>query len=155
MGDSSAPDGINAAGVEGWFAANVPDATLPLSYELIAGGHSNLTYAVTDADGARFVLRRPPLGQVLATAHDMGREHTIISALQQTAVPVAPVRGLCTDDAVNDAPFYVMDFVDGTVVRSAAEADALDVAARQRAGESLVEVLAAIHAVDLDAVGLA
>ena len=65
----------------------------PLAFELIAGGHSNLTYRVTDATGRRFVLRRPPLGQVLATAHDMGREHRIISALGHTGVPVPPPSG--------------------------------------------------------------
>ena len=68
------------------------------SSSLIAGGHSNLTFGVTDADGNRYVLRRPPLGHVLATAHDMGREHRIISALGPTDVPVAPALGLCTDD---------------------------------------------------------
>ena len=151
---STAPDGIDAAGVGAWFAEHVPDATGPLTYELIAGGHSNLTYSVTDAAGRRFVLRRPPLGQVLATAHDMSREYRIISALAGTDVPVAPVHGLCEDPDVNGAPFYVMDFVDGTVVRSHADAEALGPERRRRAGESLVEVLAAIHAVDVDAVGL-
>lgn len=151
---ATVPDGIDAEGVAGWFAEHVPGAVAPLTYQLIAGGHSNLTYSVTDATGQKFVLRRPPLGQVLATAHDMGREHTIIAALAGTDVPVAPVHGLCTDESVNGAPFYVMDFVDGTVVRSQTEADSLTVAQRQRAGESLVEVLAAIHSVDVDAVGL-
>ncbi len=148
------PDGIDAAGVTAWFAEHVPEASAPLEFALIAGGHSNLTYSVTDAMGSRWVLRRPPLGQVLATAHDMGREHTIISALGPTDVPVPPTVGLCTDTDVNGAPFYVMDFVDGQVVRSHADAAALDVAARGRAGESIVEVLAAIHSVDVDAVGL-
>ena len=91
----------------------------PLTFDLIAGGHSNLTYKVTDDNGAEFVLRRPPLGHVLATAHDMGREHKIISALGPTDVPVAPALGLCTDDEVNGAPFYVMGFVDGLVLRDA------------------------------------
>lgn len=157
-GDSStagaAPAGIDAPGVTGWFAQHVPAAQAPLSFRLIAGGHSNLTYEVTDAAGARWVLRRPPLGQVLATAHDMGREHRIISALGGTDVPVAPAVGLCTDAEVNGAPFYVMDFVDGTVVRSHTEAAALGPEQRRRAGESLVDVMAAIHAVDVDLVGL-
>ena len=100
------------------------------------------------------MLRRPPLGQVLATAHDMGREHTIISALGPTDVPVAPALGLCTDEAVNGAPFYVMDFVDGLVVRDAAAAQALSVEARRSAGHSIADTLARIHAVDPDAVGL-
>nr|WP_283250914.1 phosphotransferase family protein [Rhabdothermincola salaria] len=124
-----------------------------MRFDLIAGGHSNLTYRVTDTAGRRWVLRRPPLGLVLATAHDMGREHRIISALAGH-VPVPPVVGLCADDEVNGAPFYVMDFVDGTVVRDVPEAELLDLDQRRRAGESLVEVLAAIHDVDVDAVGL-
>jgi len=126
----------------------------PLRFELIAGGHSNLTYAVTDDSGTRWVLRRPPLGTRLATAHDVGREHRIISALRPTDVPVAPTVGLCDDEAVNDAPFYVMEFVDGRVVRSATEAAALVPDARRRAGHSLVDVLAAIHRVRPEDVGL-
>src|SRR5690554_6216958 len=110
-------EGIDAEEVTRWFADHVPDLAEPLEFELITGGHSNLTYRVTAADGRRFVLRRPPLGQVLATAHDMSREHRIISALAGTDVPVPPVVGLSPDDSVNGAPFYVMDFVEGTVVR--------------------------------------
>ena len=148
------PAGIDATGVGTWFSEQVPEAIQPLTYELIAGGHSNLTYSVTDATGAKWVLRRPPLGQVLATAHDMGREHRIISALGPTDVPVPPTIGLCTDEAVNGSPFYVMEFVDGRVVRGAPEAEALTIEERRIAGESIVDVLAAIHAVDVDAVGL-
>ena len=96
-----------------WFGAHVPRPGRRSTFDLIAGGHSNLTYGVTDA-AARWVLRRPPLGHVLATAHDMGREHRIIAALADTDVPVPPAVGLCADDAVNGAPFYVMGFVDGT-----------------------------------------
>ena len=109
--------GIDVERVTAWFEANVAGAVAPFEFDLIAGGHSNLTFGVTGADGTRFVLRRPPLGHVLATAHDMGREHRIISALQPTDVPVPPVLGLCGDDDVNGAPFYVMGFVDGHVVR--------------------------------------
>lgn len=151
---TAAPEGIDPAGVTDWFTANVPGARPPLSFHLIAGGHSNLTYRVDDSAGGRWVLRRPPLGQVLATAHDMGREHRIISALGPTDVPVAPAVGLCSDDSVNGAPFYVMGFVDGRVLRTHDEAAALTPGQRARAAESLVEVLAAIHAVDVDAVGL-
>jgi aminoglycoside phosphotransferase (APT) family kinase protein len=152
MSDES-PQGIEADQVTAWLAARVELAP-PLSFSLIAGGHSNLTYRVTDAEGRAWVLRRPPLGQVLATAHDMGREHRIITALAPTDVPVAPVVGLSPDDSVNGAPFYVMDFVEGHVVRTAADAEPLAPAARARAGDALVDVLARIHAVDPDAVGL-
>lgn len=149
-------DGIDEPRVTDWFSANVPAAVAPLAFELIAGGHSNLTYAVNDASDPpnRWVLRRPPLAQVLATAHDMGREHRIIAALGPTGVPVPPAIGLCTDEAVNGSPFYVMDFVDGRVIRGADDAAALSPEQRRRAGESIVDVLAAIHDVDVDEVGL-
>src|SRR3546814_21025504 len=86
--------GSDVANVTALFEANVAGASGPLQFDLIAVGHSNLTYGVTDAGGRQYVLRRPPLGQVLASAHDMGREHKIISALGSTAVPVAPALGL-------------------------------------------------------------
>jgi aminoglycoside phosphotransferase (APT) family kinase protein len=146
--------GIDVSGVTDWFEANVDGAQGPLTFDLIAGGHSNLTYRVDDAAGNRFVLRRPPLGHVLATAHDMSREHKIISALGPTDVPVAPALGLCTDEAVNGAPFYVMAFVDGLVLRDAAAAQSLAPEARRSAGLSIADTLARIHAVDPDAVGL-
>jgi aminoglycoside phosphotransferase (APT) family kinase protein len=151
---SEVPEGIDADGVTGWFEAHAPGVELPLRFSLIAGGRSNLTYRVTDAGGRSWVLRRPPLGHVLATAHDMGREHRIISALAPTDVPVAPVVGLCTDEDVNGAPFYVMGFVDGLVVRDRASAEHLGVDQRRNASRQLAEVLASIHAVDPDAVGL-
>ena len=149
-----APKGVDVPRVTEWLARHIPGLAPPLRFELIAGGRSNLTYRVTDAGGRAWVLRRPPLGQVLATAHDMHREHRIISALAATDVPVAPAEALCTDDSVNGAPFYVMRFVDGLVARDANAAGTLDVAARRRAGEQIADVLARIHAVDPDAVGL-
>ncbi len=147
--------GINVPSVTEWLTTHVQGAVAPFEFDLIAGGHSNLTFGVTGADGTRFVLRRPPLGHVLASAHDMGREHRIISGLQTSAVPVAPALGFCDDPDVNGAPFYVMGFVDGHVVRDRPTAEALlSVDARRRASESIVDTMAAIHAVDLDAAGL-
>ena len=149
-----APTGIDVPQVTAWLERHVAGARGPFRFDLIAGGHSNITYGVTGADGARFVLRRPPLGHLLASAHDMAREHRIIAALAGS-VPVAPALGLCQDAAVNGAPFYVMRFVDGLVVHDRAEAEAgLTPAARRRVSESLVDTLATLHAVDLDAVGL-
>jgi len=148
-------EGIRNEQVTRWFREHVPGVEPPLSFELIAGGHSNLTYKVDDAAGGTWVLRRPPLGQVLATAHDMGREHRIISALGPTPVPVPPAVGYCDDDTVNGAPFYVMGFVEGHIVRDAGTAtSALGPDDRRAAGESLIDVLAAIHAVEPDEVGL-
>ncbi len=153
--DTSVP-GINVAGVTSWLDDNVSGSVGPYTFSPIAGGHSNLTYRVTDSTGSAYVLRRPPLGHRLASAHDMGREHRIISSLQHSAVPVAPALGYCNDISVNDAPFYVMGFVDGHVVRDRDTAEAvLSVPARRHASESIVDTMAAIHAVDLDAVGLA
>ncbi len=154
---SAAPiDGIDAAGIGAWFAAHVPAARPPLTYERIAGGHSNLTYRVTDAAGAEWALRRPPLGKTLSSAHDMAREHKVVAALGETPVPVAPVVGLCEDESVNGAPFYVMEFVRGPVLRGVSEAEAAfpDENDRARIGLRVADTLAAIHAVDPDAVGL-
>jgi aminoglycoside phosphotransferase (APT) family kinase protein len=148
-------DGIDLPKVTTWFEQHIDGVKAPLAFDLIAGGRSNLTYKVTDAADQAFVLRRPPLGHVLATAHDMGREHRIISALADTPVPVAPALGLCTDDDVIGAPFYVMGFVDGVIARdSATAASALDEPTRAATGKSLIDVLVAIHDVDPDAVGL-
>jgi aminoglycoside phosphotransferase (APT) family kinase protein len=148
-------EGIESGTVRAWFEANIPGTVLPLTFDLIAGGRSNLTFKVTDAAGNASVLRRPPTSHVLPTAHDMGREHRIISALQSTPVPVAPVLGFCEDEAVNGKPFYVMGYVEGHVLRDRIEAEKLlDEPARGVAGQSLADVLADIHAVDVDAVGL-
>lgn len=133
---------------------HVDGAEAPFSFSLIAGGRSNLTFVVNGDDGARFVLRRPPLGHVLESAHDMGREHRIISAVGQTDVPVPRTLGLCTDPYVNGAPFYVMSYVDGEVIDGPHKVNLLPVELRRAASEHLIDVLADLHAVDVDAVGL-
>ena len=149
---AQASDGIDVPRVEAWFTARAARVELPLSFEQIAGGRSNLTYAVIDAAGRRWALRRPPLGSRLASAHDMGREHRIISALQNTEVPVPPVVGLSEE---GDDPFYVMGWVDGPILRSIDQVDQFpDHAARRAIGERVVDTLVAIHTVDPDAVGL-
>jgi aminoglycoside phosphotransferase (APT) family kinase protein len=148
-------EGIHAANVTAWFEANIVGVEPPLAFELIAGGRSNLTFKVSDAAGHEFVLRRPPISHVLPTAHDMGREHRIIKALGSTAVPVAPALGYCDDESVNGRPFYVMGYVDGYVLRDATVAEKVFTPEQRRtAGEQLCDVLADLHAVDVDAVGL-
>ena len=151
----SAPAGIHEDRVSAWLSANIAGATAPFIFDLIAGGHSNLTFKVTDALGNRFVLRRPPLSHALASAHDMGREHRIISALHDSQVPVAPALGLCTDLEVNDAPFYVMSFVDGLIIRDneTARRD-LTEAARLHVSNSLIDTMVKIHQVVPAEVGL-
>jgi len=147
-------EGIDAARVTAWMAAEVDQAEPPFTFDLIAGGRSNLTYRVTDRTGASFALRRPPVSHVLPTAHDMQREFTVISALGDTAVPVPRTLGLCTDDRVNGAPFYVMSFVEGHILRDERAAAELSEASRAHAGDSLVDTLLTLHDVDVDAIGL-
>ena len=154
-GAATVPDGIDPAGLEAWFGEHVAAAEPPLSFERIAGGHSNLTYRVTDAAGRSWALRRPPLGKRLGSAHDMVREHKVVSALGPTPVPVAPVTGLCEDEGVNGAPFYVMEFVEGPILRSLAETGAFpEQDDRHAIGLRVADTLVAIHAVDPDAAGL-
>jgi aminoglycoside phosphotransferase (APT) family kinase protein len=125
-----------------------------LRAELIAGGRSNLTYRLDDDEHA-WVLRRPPLGHVLATAHDMVREHRVISALGGTAVPVPETVVLCDDPEVLGAPFYLMQRVDGAIYRSAGQLAEVGEQRTARIGEQLVDTLCALHAVDPATVGLA
>jgi aminoglycoside phosphotransferase (APT) family kinase protein len=146
--------GIDRARVGQWFLEHIEGAVAPFQFQLIAGGRSNLTFRVTGGDGAQYVLRRPPMGHVLATAHDMVREHRVIAAVGTTGVPVPPALGLCEDEAVNGAPFYVMGFVEGVVLDSVERARLLPLELRRPASEHLVDVLADLHAIDVDAVGL-
>jgi aminoglycoside phosphotransferase (APT) family kinase protein len=147
-------EGIDQDRVTAWMASAVSAATPPFAFELIAGGRSNLTYRVTDRAGASFALRRPPVSHVLPTAHDMQREFTVISALGDTDVPVPEALGLCTDEGVTGAPFYVMSFVEGHILRDERAAAELAESSRAHAGESLVDTLLALHDVDVDAIGL-
>ncbi len=151
-----APEGINVEPVSAWMEQNVAGAVGPFRFEMITGGHSNLTFRVDSGDGRAFVLRRPPLSAVLATAHDMAREHRVISAVAKTAVPVPRALGLCLDETVNGAPFYVMNYVDGVVLHGEEEvAESLpghDV--RAAVSRSAAEALADLHVADHVAIGL-
>jgi aminoglycoside phosphotransferase (APT) family kinase protein len=147
-------DGIDLERLRPYFAQHVPGASdQPLTAELIAGGRSNLTYGVADGEH-EWVLRRPPLGHVLPTAHDMGREYRVLHALASTDVPVPRVFALCDDTDVNGAPFYVMERVDGVILRDSTGLATLSPATARACSEELVDVLANIHAVDYEAVGL-
>ena len=147
--------GIRRDAVERFFATHVPGGAGPLQFSLISGGRSNITYRV-DGPGGTWVLRRPPLGHVLPTAHDMVREYRVIAALGGTGVPVARAIALCEDTAVNDAPFYVMELVEGVVLETKLPPGFAETPAeRARIGEALIETLAQLHAVDFRAVGLA
>jgi aminoglycoside phosphotransferase (APT) family kinase protein len=129
-----------------WLAARVPGLVPPLTATLVAGGRSNLTYRVTDAAGRRLALRRPPARIEVAGAHDVAREFRIQAALRRgSRVRVAAPVALGEDAGLIGAPFTVMDFVDGTVVRDAASAAALDEPARRRAADALVDELVELH----------
>jgi aminoglycoside phosphotransferase (APT) family kinase protein len=129
------------------------EVTGPLTASLVAGGKSNLTYVVTDGR-KEWVLRRPPLGHVLATAHDMAREHRVMTALRDTAVPVPRTYALCEDEDVLGAPFYVMERVHGTPYRTASELAALGPERTRAVSVRAVETLATLHSVDPEAVEL-
>src|SRR5580765_5770467 len=106
---ATSPPGVDLDALAGWAAAALPQLQPPFTGTFIAGGRSNIPVRITDATGADYVVRRPPLHSVLATAHDVAREHRIISALGPTAVPVPRTVALCTDADVLGAPFYVME----------------------------------------------
>jgi aminoglycoside phosphotransferase (APT) family kinase protein len=145
---------INEATVTRWMSENVASVA-PLTFTLIAGGRSNLTYRVSDATGRSFALRRPPTSHVLPTAHDMTREFRVLSALSPLGVPVPRPLALCDDEAVNGPPFYVMEFVEGAILRTRADAEAtFDVATRERIGDELAATLARLHDVDVEVAGL-
>jgi len=148
------PEGIDAEAVAKFFAAHVEGGDVKLSFSFLSGGRSNLTYRV-EGGGHTWVLRRPPLGFVLPTAHDMAREHRVLTALRDTGLPVPRTRALCEDASVNGAPFYVMDFAPGIVIEQEMPVGyATTPAERRRIGEGAMRTLAALHAVDWRAVGL-
>ncbi|NLU84423.1 phosphotransferase family protein [Rhodococcus sp. HNM0569] len=147
--------GIDEDAVSAWIAGLGVGAVAPLAFERIGNGQSNLTYSVTDAGGGRWVLRRPPLGTLLSSAHDVVREHRILSALQFSKVPVPKILGLTEDPAITDAPLVLMSYVAGTVVDSVNAAETLTPEQRAAIGASMPRTLARIHAVDLEDTGLA
>jgi aminoglycoside phosphotransferase (APT) family kinase protein len=152
---SEQPAGIQVAHVTAWFTENVPDVVVPLTFTLIAGGRSNLTFKVDDAVGHSWVLRRPPIHHVLPTAHDMVREHRLMHSLRPSGIPVPVTIGLCTDESVNERPFFVMEFVEGHILRDATQSEeAFDIPTRRAVGDRMAETLSALHDVDPDAVGL-
>lgn len=156
--NSDSPAGINVPAVTDWvrttLEAQGQELVGALDFDQIPGGRSNITFKVTDEAGNSWALRRPPTGNVLATAHDMTREYRVMAALASTPVPVPKMVGLCSDELVTDAPFYVMEWVDGEVIRNRKDAETFDAAANRKIAISVVQNLAKIHQVDIDAVHL-
>jgi aminoglycoside phosphotransferase (APT) family kinase protein len=149
------PGGIHPENVSGFLREHLPASTPPFAFELISGGRSNLTYLVRDAAGASWVLRRPPLGHVLPTAHDMAREFRVLSGLASTEVPAPRPIALCEDAAVNEMPFYLMTHCSGIVPGDGLPPGfAAKPEERRRMSVALVETLVKLHAVDFEAVGL-
>lgn len=146
--------GLNEEAVTAWIAGLGVGAVAPLTYERIGNGQSNLTYSVSDSGGGRWVLRRPPLGHILSSAHDVVREHRILSALQGTAVPVPKILGLTENPDITDAPLVLMSYVDGVVVDGVPVAEELTPEQRGTIGLALPKALARIHGVDLEDAGL-
>jgi aminoglycoside phosphotransferase (APT) family kinase protein len=149
---------LDATALGAWLAAHLPaggDEAAPLFIEQFPGGHSNLTYLVKTG-GRELVLRRPPFGSKVKTAHDMGREYRVLSRLW-AVFPEAP-RALvhCDDAAVIGAPFYIMERVRGVILRHQKAPAGVDLTPEtmRRISEAAVDGLARLHAVDVDAAGL-
>jgi aminoglycoside phosphotransferase (APT) family kinase protein len=151
--ETSSPRGLDLPALQRWFAGHVPEAGGPLRAEILSGGRSNITYRVTDGR-TTWVLRRPPLGVLTPSAHDMAREFRVVEALQDTAVPTARTVALCEDLDVLGVPFSVVGFSEGVVISSLEDLEALPQEDVDRCAFALVDAMAALHDVDHVAVGL-
>lgn len=150
----STVDGLDLPALHGFFQANIPGYRGDLRAELLQGGRSNLTYLLTDGH-SRWVLRRPPLGGLTPSAHDMHREYRAVAALADSGVPVARAVTFSDDDTVLGVPFSIVEYVEGTVIRTREQLHALPPKQITGCGYALAETLALLHNVDVNAVGLA
>ena len=157
MAEPSDPPGLRRESVRAWLdrAGIGLDCSAPLSATLFPGGRSNVTYLITDAHGGAVVLRRPPLGNVLPTAHDMAREHRVLTGLARAGFPAPAALALCEDPDVTGAPFLVMSYVPGRIVATGEDAAVLSAPERQEASRDLVATLGRLHSVDVAQAGLA
>ncbi len=144
---------FDTAALEAYMAGNVEGFVPPLALGQFRGGMSNPTFMVTDGANKRYVLRKKPPGELLPSAHAVDREFRVISALAGTGVPVPKAYALCEDEAVIGQAFYIMEFKDGRVFRGV---DLPELPAEERTAiyVTMVSVLASLHEVDRDAVGL-
>src|ERR1700739_254012 len=124
-----------------------------LRAEFISGGRSNLTFRVND-DASYWLGGGPPRHGLTPSAHDMAREYKVVAALQDTPVPVARTIALCEDDSVLGAPFQIVEFIAGQVVRRRAQLEAFNHTVIDGCVDALIRVLVDLHGVDPNAVGL-
>src|SRR5262245_30950382 len=152
--DAATVVGFDVPTIDAWLPT-VTDVEPPIVWERLPGGHSNLTYLMRDSRGRELVIRRPPLGELLPKAHDMWREYRIIKGLWSTSVPVAEPIAYCDDRALAETHFYVMRKAEGRALYTgAAVREWLAEPARRHAGETFIDVLAALHSIDPERVGL-
>ena len=155
MTSTDALPGLDLPAVCRWMDGVLPGLRKgPISGTVLAGGRSNLTYRITDGTSV-WALRRPPLGHVLPTAHDMSREFRVISAMANTKVAAAEPIAFCADPDVMGAPFYLTSFVDGVVLDAPGALQGVDRVAARAVCEQLVDTLIALHEVNPGDVGLA
>ncbi|MBC3191871.1 phosphotransferase family protein [Pseudonocardia sp. C8] len=140
------PDGLDLTALDRFLRVHVDGYRGGVTAELVSGGRSNLTYRVTDGEHV-WILRRPPLGTLTPSAHDMGREFRFVQALAGSGVPVAPAVALA-DDTVLGVPFALTGFVDGVVLRTADDLAPYSDQQVRSIAFALVDTLAALHAVD-------
>ena len=153
--ESLGPEGYDVAKVEAWITANVEGLKPPFKWTRLEGGHSNLTYQLDDTEGNQAVIRRPPQGELLPKAHDMSREWALISSLGPTDVPVPAAYGFCEDPEVTGAWFYVMGLIDGHPLYNSDDTNLyIPLEQRPKMAYSFIDVLASLHNVDPDEVGL-
>lgn len=149
------PEGYDVPAVEAWIAQHIEGLSPPFVWTRLLGGHSNLTYRLEDSNGRLAVIRRPPQGDLLPKAHDMSREWAVISALGSTAVPVPAALGFCESPDVTGAWFYVMGLIDGRPMYNSTDTDDLvPEDKRERLAHSFIDILAELHSLDPDAIGL-
>ena len=146
-------DKIDEAKLAAWMSANVADFEGPVEVLKFAGGQSNPTYRVNAKSGS-YVLRRKPFGPLLPSAHAVDREYKVIAGLHPTGFPVAKPYGLCTDDSVIGSWFYIMAMVEGRTIWDGAMPGS-NPTERRATYEAMIDTLAALHAIDVDAAGLA
>ncbi len=151
----ASPEGYEVAAVEAWVTEHVPGLVPPFNWTRLLGGHSNLTYQIEDTQGRLSVIRRPPRGELLPKAHDMSREWALISALHGTDVPVPEPLGFCEDPDITGAWFYIMGHIDGHPLYNVEDVNTfVPEDKRPLLADSFIEILAALHALDPDEIGL-